>query len=643
MNQQQPDLYPFITAYTNEGDEVNVQRQGGVVMMTNSFLLPEVEENNNTLRLAQYTGEATNRMSLQRTVVDTIAGLPGAPLPLIFRHGPDSSMLSETVVLAYNSTVTDATIKLYHTNIVPYQTHNYTVPNFLLTEPALSSLFYDNQHRVYVGAYNATTLTLNVFELNILTEQVQQVKALELNDATISYCEVTIACDKQTLHITYISGRSLFLRTALVDDPENVLSKAQLIYNSLDIVPPAPQLVLSNDQLSLFYGANRDSDHVLRFGNSTITRNRSGNAIGMDIPIRSLLSRSKLNETKDVTQSNQRLHAVGNVYNNRFQYVAYVTTGNEVCVVKLYEHENKTLRMWATRPGVFASNVVTDFQLVCGDNGTIALVYTENNAAVRFYRIDEFSMDLGHSIGTITALTNTVPQMLDELTQYSLNANVPVVIDTVEQVANQTRLTFRYLSFNNIDALNLADNVALTLQTFLRTLYRNSNIQINNVDGQFALSGDDDNTVAFLPRGTTARPCVARGTDVFLCISDHGETPRYKVVSIEEIDIGDRILTDTGKPGMVLMHLSTKILTEEHNAPYIVPVNFFDSDIPYKPLMISGDHAIKVGQKGKVLPSNIGVLQRFPLQREVEYHHLAIEDDAYFIANGVAVESYVVS
>ena len=94
-------------------------------------------------------------------------------------------------------------------------------------------------------------------------------------------------------------------------------------------------------------------------------------------------------------------------------------------------------------------------------------------------------------------------------------------------------------------------------------------------------------------------------------------------------------------------HLISTIYAQKHNAPFLVPVNFFGENRPYKKLYISGDHGILLNYKDPkhlkvIYAADVLSLKQCFLNTIVEFHHLLLENhqDNFYLANGLEVDSY---
>ena len=172
-------------------------------------------------------------------------------------------------------------------------------------------------------------------------------------------------------------------------------------------------------------------------------------------------------------------------------------------------------------------------------------------------------------------------------------------------------------------------------------LFRSSILNYNAPAGILFNSTDKTLTASF-PVLNIIKPCVVRGTEIV-----RYAVGKCEIAKIEDIRVGDMVINQDAKLVRVLEHRCNKILTDSWTAPHIIPTDFFGRGKPYKPLFISGDHGIlhdrsNTGSVSRVYPYRLaGTFRRLPVNTQVEYHHLLLEDDKYnfFIANGLAVES----
>jgi hypothetical protein len=254
----------------------------------------------------------------------------------------------------------------------------------------------------------------------------------------------------------------------------------------------------------------------------------------------------------------------------------------------------------------------------------------------------------------VVAPVDTIPNMLQTMTNdftilsYDRNIHVgglpqinQVVIDSISNALNVIQLKFQYINYDLLQGFPAVVESINTLinQSFL-TLYEDSGISVLNLDPTApSLDGDSSNIIVNLPLGTAKKPCVVRGTEI---IRMNNAAPER--VAVEHIQVNDLIINQLGKPVRVLDHLRTTIYAEAHNAPFVIPKNFFGENRPYKRLLISGDHGILVANEPKkvVYPEDINVLEKVLIGRTIEFHHLLLENhqDNFYLANGLEVDSY---
>jgi hypothetical protein len=217
-----------------------------------------------------------------------------------------------------------------------------------------------------------------------------------------------------------------------------------------------------------------------------------------------------------------------------------------------------------------------------------------------------------------------------------------VTIDAAINSGGNVALQFQYINYDLLQAFPAVVNDIRTLvnNTFV-TLYEDSGLSVVNLDpaAQSSIDGNSTSITVLLPLGSAKKPCVVRGTEI---IRMNGEKPQR--VPVEQIQIGDYVLSHTGVPVRVLDHMRTTIYAEEHNAPYYVPKDFFGHNRPYKGLLISGDHGILINCNNMkvVYPEDITILSKVLLHVTVEFHHLLLDNhqENFYIANGLEVDSY---
>ena len=410
----------------------------------------------------------------------------------------------------------------------------------------------------------------------------------------------------------------------------------------------------NKNMCSIIYGYNNDVTNCLQcvyIPNITDTDSTpAGNIIGLDIPFFYKLNKYDLfGEISQSGQRNMNVCLTTNPNNTNFVYFAYVAGTNQIRVVKLYRC-NSTINiyekyvpivMWATRLDAIDLSFEENLGITTDTTGGIFVTLRRTTGEIRMWYIREFIMDLGYTEGTVVAPVDTIPNLLADMAN-SIGAN-NVYITSIIQNQNPPSLDITFTYTGAALQQQDVDNMKTLVKNAFVTLYEDSGINI--IDAQSAQVGVGLSTLVIsFPTGTEKKPCILKGTEI---IKMDGDIPQR--VPVERIKIGDYVLNHLGKSVQVLEHLVTTIYTQSHNAPYMIPKDFFGDNRPYKDLFISGDHAILVNYASKrnmrvVYASDITILKQYFVNEmvEVEYHHLLLENhqDNFFIANGLEVDSY---
>jgi autotransporter passenger strand-loop-strand repeat protein len=154
-------------------------------------------------------------------------------------------------------------------------------------------------------------------------------------------------------------------------------------------------------------------------------------------------------------------------------------------------------------------------------------------------------------------------------------------------------------------------------------------------DDTFAL-GPDTGSGTLVTLETV--PCFVAGT---LILTDRGEVP------IEELAIGDHVMTHEGEAAPILWIGHRRIDCDRHAAPAKVwPVRIaahaFGPGSPHRDLLLSPDHAILTA--GVLIPVKHLINERSIRQlrrRAVSYFHIRLAHHTALLANGLPAESYL--
>ena len=423
-----------------------------------------------------------------------------------------------------------------------------------------------------------------------------------------------------------------------------------------------------DNMLTVAIGSNNNNEIIL--GNLTVC--------GELLQTPQLFAINKEEMFGEVPLGQQTTMAVAsctNPLNPNFIYFAYVSKDNRVRVIKFYRHLTTSiiysyvyLIMWSTRLGAIDMTLDSggyghNIKIVADRFGVIYVSVHEMGKKYRMWRILEHAIDLGHAVGSITAPVDTMKTALRLINdQYTLSTaemsllingfpaiNDPVIVDvnenTVEITPGQTdtvrQLSLKYLNYNIIQLDQvLQDEIQSNLNTAFRTLYAGSltSVDILNMDGVI-MGGVGEQLIIQIPLNAGKEPCVVRGTEI---VQYDLVTGRPKLTPIERLHKGDYIVNQYGRPVQILSHSIDTVYAKSHNAPYVIPQNFFGQDRPYRKLFISGDHGILARKGHMVYAEDMRrVFRQIGHGMDIEYHHLVLHNDKRncYIANGLEVES----
>jgi hypothetical protein len=531
--------------------------------------------------------------------------------------------------------------------------------------------FFTNSTTVFM--YNVpdqtTQVILRSFELATGVELNPRV--LEL-DQVCSSCKLTMSISNEnTFYITVRTGTQIRMASCLLTT--GIISGYVQVTGVTTISPTDPQFIsfsTSNgvEMSSLVYGYNNDPNNVLQITYIPNIVNTAGAVAGLETPFYYNVNKFQLfSEVANTSQTDMAVNVATNPNNANFFYIGYVAGTSQLRVVKVYRNlvtgttyeTHVPLVMWGTRLGAIGDLFAGNMALKPDTLGNIYVISIDTATnKINMWKIKEYIMDLGHTEGTVVAPVDTMTDMLNTMTnEYTIltaHQNVQlggfpnindVTIDTIVNDGTNISIAFNYINYDYLQLFPVVVNEIkkLVTDTFV-TLYEDTGINIVNLDPTApTLDGDSTSINVFLPTGTAKKPCVVKGTEVI--VFKAGQKP--VLVNVEKIQAGDFVVNHLGQPVRVLEHLRSTILAELHNAPYVVPRNFFGVNRPYKDLLISGDHGILVSyqtsrQMRVVYPDDIKALSKVLIGNQIEFHHLLLENHQtnFFLANGLEVDSY---
>jgi hypothetical protein len=477
-----------------------------------------------------------------------------------------------------------------------------------------------------------------------------------------------------TYYITVRAGDIIRMATGLVtgDTLSAFVTAAAASGVSVPTTPEVLSFKAANGGVpmcSLIHGYNYDTNNIVRVALVPNITTTNGVVNGLETPFFYNLNKFQLfSEVPNTNQTDVAVSVTGNPNSADFFYIAYVASTSQIRVVKLYRNKvpstyetHVPLVMWGTRLGVIRDTVNGNVALNVDTNGNVYVFTWNTDGNIEISKIREYIMDLGHTEGTVIAPSETIPNMLLQMTdEYTiltprygmLYSGFPVINNvTIDSIVvnelDQLVIKFNYINYTYLQAFpDIVQQIRSLVINSFSTLYDDSSITIFNMDPTgLGLDGNSFSLDISLPAGTSKKPCVVKGTEIIR--RKPGTLHQVERIAVEHILVGDMVLNHEGNYVKVIDHLCSTIYAQEHNAPYLVPCGFFGVNRPYKDLLISGDHGILVyRQSAKNMKveyaENISVLKRVLLGATVEFHHLLLEShqDNFYLANGLEVDSY---
>jgi hypothetical protein len=417
------------------------------------------------------------------------------------------------------------------------------------------------------------------------------------------------------------------------------------------------------DMCSLVYGFNNDPNNIIQVAYIPNTVNNNNVITGLETPFYYNINKYTLfSEVSQPGQTDMAIAVNTNPNNTNYVYICYVAGTSQLRVIKLYRNSivgtyetHIPLLMWATRLGAIGDSFQGRMALVTDSIGSVyVFVRDAVSTAMSIWKIKEYILDLGHTESTVVAPVDTIPNMLRTMTNdytiLTLDRNIhvsglpqvnDVTIDSIVNNDGNIGITFQYLNYDLLQGFpTVVNDIRTLINTSFSTLYEDSGISVINLDPVApSVDGNDTALIVYLPLGSAKKPCVVRGTEI-ICFSDNKPHRR----PVEQVQIGDYVMNHNGKPARVIDHMRTIIYAEAHNAPFLIPKDFFGVNRPYRNLLISGDHGILVNTKKikVVYPEDVKILKQVLHGVTLEYHHLLLEhhQENFYIANGLEVDSY---
>ena len=562
----------------------------------------------------------------------------------------------------------------YH--LVAYEINNSTgghdlIPIFNLRNIAtlvnkdLHGVFY-NVTKIFM--YYAVGTLVTIKEYNRSSGDPVTSFQFEL-DQIYSYCKIKMArSNENTFYVTVKEGNVIKMATYSL--AERSLSGFFNMINNIGGTPVNPGFISfarenGVDMCSLVYGFNNDTNNILQIAYIPNTvSSTTGYITGLETPFYYNINKYELfSEVSKTSQMDMVIAVTTNPNNANFVYMAYVTGTSQLRMIKLYRNNiagtyetSVPLVMWATRLGAIGDTFQGNMGIVTDSTGSVYIITHDSvSSQINIWKTKEYIMDLGHTEGAVVAPVDTITNMLQTMTNdytiLTLDQNIhiaglpqvnDVTIDTITTEGNNLSLQFQYINYDLLQGFPMVVNDIRTLvnNTF-STLYEDSGISVVNLDPTApSIDGDDTSISVFLPLGSAKKPCVVKGTEIVRM----NQNTKPQRIPVEHIQIGDYVLNQACIAVRVIDHMKTTVYAEPHNAPYLIPKNFFGQNRPYKNLLISGDHGILISNNPLkvVYPEDITVLSKVLLNVTIEFHHLLLENhqENFYIANGLEVDSY---
>jgi len=683
--QQASNLHPYVyninivdpKKYPNI-DELSLTTQSYTnFAIANDYNIYTVSITDTTLSIIRLQRQDYHQHYFAQTVAVTKYNAPVTiPVNTGISHAPylEYSDLYNKLYLLYNNgsnttIINQYTVEATGTRGLTLEWSNSIIGIAIDTERKYSGVVFSDI-LLYTYIYLPISGSISIYQTIKATGITTSLKSITGLSTGLSCVNMSLSYDYLNFYINTLSDK-LYVLIADISATNGPAMSNVLISDQLNIVSPGITM-LAEDVYCLIYGFNLDDKNRLYITNINGRVNSDGDVNGLDMPYKYNLDKlSTYDEALDETQLNMTIAHTVNIYSRQFSYFAYVTVTDQIRIVKVYHQrivnsviEKYTpLILWSTRLGAInyyygSGTSAGGIHLVTDSLGKVyVFIRNGDTGLVKMWVIEEFPLDLGHTAGTITQPIDTIADLLSTLrTEYTIMNPVmynfkisgypnvdDVIISSITESGLNVTIQFEYIDY---DMLVLYPSIRQDIQDAIiasfRTLYSDSNIDIINVGTGTIPDGEHTHIRFTMLKGTLLKPCVVRGTNVIVCENDGRN---IKNIPIEQITEGSYIINQIGSPVKVLKHLNSKIWCQKHNAPYIIPVNFFGEHRPYEQLLISGDHGILVSKAGGKVnidyARSINYLKQIQKEQEVEYHHLLLDnhDKNFFIANGLEVDS----
>lgn len=581
--------------------------------------------------------------------------------PIFFTEDKDISNIklqvdANNMIYLFYCTKNSYSLYIYAISILGYDlTFEYKINKIDNSTSYQFDMSY-HMNSVVIGEFDesAQTLAVSTYTMGNITQVININLKCTLNLKMLNdkYCIIVRETDTNKIFISYLDptgNNTLTFNTTL--------PAIQVSGNTGLSRPCMPQLVNFNDNIAaLIYGFNNDNNDIFQLA-----------FINTDIPAVNPPYYYKINkfdtfnEILDPDQTTMAVSVVSHPNNSNFFYVAYITSTNQIRLMKFYRNvltgkeTCMPVLLWATRLGVLGDPFIGQMSITISNDGYVYVIL-KNSTEIIIYKTNEFILDLGHAESTIVSPVDTISQLLTTMPSYytivslSNSIHIPdlnylndVIVSSVVDDGKLIKITFKYIDYNVFQLyLNILAKIKTDIIDAFRLLYEDSSINVLNLNfTDLSIDGTDETIVAHFNTGTLKKPCVLKGTEIIVF-----KNGTEMLINVEKIQTGDIVINHEGSHARVLDHMISTIYAQSHNAPYFICKNFFGEDRPYKDLYISGDHGILLNYKDRranvIYAQDIKILKQCFINKTVEFHHLLLEDhkNNFYLANGLEVDSY---
>ncbi len=226
-------------------------------------------------------------------------------------------------------------------------------------------------------------------------------------------------------------------------------------------------------------------------------------------------------------------------------------------------------------------------------------------------------------------------------------SNISFASGSSWEVSTRDNLNLTGVSLNGFAAGDTIDLEGFAAQS--KTFAAGQLVLNGTYTGGFAqsvtldISGDfttaDFSLVSDGSGGTDILPCFLSGT--------HISTPRGEV-AVEDLSVGDLVLTSCGRPVPIrwigVRKVATRFVNSMRAFPIRIQAGALADGVPARDLLVSPDHAMFLGgilvQAG-ALVNGISITREASMPASFTYYHVEVVDHALILAEGAPTETFV--